>query len=197
MKRKNEGESDMKKILLILGFILTTSLLAAMDYNVIGGIQGGALLIKDSNSEEYQSQSADYTFGLEVERKLKNNNRIGLGVKYQTAFDADSTTFGKSEIAKTIPVYLLGKVGKTHYFKGELGYSIAIEGNYIDKVESTFNKTVKLGNGLYAGVGCGYEKKKLFTELTYTVTTVNYVNHKNERYLYANNSLSLSLGYKF
>ena len=187
----------MKRILLILGFILTTSLLSAMEYNVYGGIQGGTLLIKDSDSKEFQTQGVDYSVGLEAGHKLKNDKRFGIGIKYQSAFDADSTTFGKSEIAKTIPVYIFGKIGKTHYFKGEVGYSVALEGNYIDKVEKAFNKSVKLENGFYAGLGYGYEKNKVFTEFSYTLTTVNYTNHKDEKYLYANNNLSLVLGYKF
>ena len=204
----------MKKYFLAALVILSASTFAA-NVTVFGGLNlNGKLLVEDDGIETRESaDEAGYTYGIEINKKIKNleNGKIevGLGTKYETSFMIDE--FQDKTLATTMPIYLSGKLSQkvsksTNVFiKGSVGYTLPFEGDIMDSLNNSLksqNQELELGGGLYTGIGIGVEMNKLVLGLDYSISRVSvetkYINSYTlgfEDYEYS--KLALTVGAKF
>ena len=196
----------MKKIILTL--LLSANLFAFNNVTYFGGVNAeGELTIKSGSAVDKQDQKYNYTLGMELEKTFKRNRYIsvGLGTKYEGAFEVNSKTYGKQEFASTVPLYAMGKLiipidkNSKIYLKGQMGYDFVIEGKYLKNLRDDYSNSsvIKVDGGIYTGVGLGIDVNKLNLELNYNISRMKLINENNKEYKYDNAKISATIGYKF
>ncbi len=170
-------------------------------------------------------------FALEVTKNITPNFELGGGLAYTIRKDSkihDSDIDSRFEERwnftmpryESIPLYLTAKYNfETNstikpYVKADLGYSFNrvkknIKINWEEKdlrtntIDSGTDKVrVKTTNGMYLGVGVGFEYNNFVTDLSYVHTNSNFKWYDEddktwEKNKYNNGSIRLSVGYKF
>ena len=193
----------MKKIIFTL--LLSANLFAFNNVTYFGGVTAeGELTIKSGSLEDKQDQGYNYTLGMELERTFRKNKfvSVGVGAKYEDAFEVNSTKYGKSKFASTVPLYAMGKLilpidkNSKIYLKGQLGYDFVIEDSYLKTLrKDNPNSTIKVDGGVYSGIGLGIDVNNINMELNYNVSRIKLEYGKD--YNYNNAKISATIGYKF
>lgn len=102
----------------------------------------------------------------------------------------------------SIPLYLIAKYNFNiesnfrPYVKADLGYSFN-RGKYTYKFDNKEVAKIKAENGLYAGIGVGFEYNNFLTELSYNFTKSKLKWDGGGKDKYNNAAVRLSIGYKF
>lgn len=181
-----------------------------------------------ANSDEVDNFS--WEVAIEATREFYSNLEIGFGLAYQKHGDAKSVfnheEYGKGEYDDTtlempgytsVPLYLVTKYNFNPisnfvpYIKAHLGYSfnnddgnlkghgtIVEPGNPIDEWVDEAN--VKIDNGLYYGLGAGFEYNNFTMDLMYQVNLAEAeIDLGNEKIKkdFDYSRVTLGFGYKF
>lgn len=208
----------MKKLL--IGLFALTSVAA---FSSVGGANvylkvGGDLYsrFKFSDSEGLPKKAdSGYGIFLEATKEVANNTELGLGIGYigrdgKTYTEKDEWGTLKVDMPAydSIPLYLVAKynfntgTNLIPYVKADLGYSFNRNIDYKLSVngEKVGDMTMKVKNGVYAGIGIGLEYKNFVTDLTYVHTGAKLKvtdEGGTEKEKYKNRAVRLSIGYKF
>lgn len=207
----------MKKILLTL-FALTTVSSFAAGYNTYFKV-GVDLHSKFKFSEDPdvklpKKAKAGYSVFLENTYNFTDNFEAGLGVGFiyrkgkdfkKTIYDENDNAYilkGDMPAYNSIPLYLTAKYNFNKdsnfkpYIKVDLGYAINKE-KYSLKYEGEEIVSLKAKNGLYTGIGLGFEYNNFLTELSYNLTKSKLKWDDGTKDKYNNTAVRLSVGYKF
>ena len=182
--------------------------------------------VSDEDLDEFS-----YEFAIEVTREIYPNLEVGLGVAYQKHGNPETYSISESEYGvslydkyeipgyTSIPLYLTAKYkfsavnNFVPYVKANLGYSFNdedgdAENSYTfthDGDSKTFvdEYDVKIDNGLYYGIGAGFEYNNFTMDLMYQVNeseakiTDKEYPEDNFKKDYDYSRVTLSFGYKF
>ena len=180
--------------------------------------------VSDEDLDEFS-----YEFAVEATREIYPNLEIGLGVSYQKHGDTETYSVSGSDEESfwntryeipgyiSIPVYLTAKYkfdainNFIPYVKANLGYSFNKEDGDAKESEkdnvfgsNTWEYDVELENGLYYGIGAGFEYNNFTMDLMYQVneaevkiTDKEYPEDGTLKTNYDYSRITLGFGYKF
>lgn len=224
----------MKKVLFGL-FALSTVALAAETnlYLRTGADLNGKYQTMKIYEEDMSTEKADefsYEFAVEVTKNLTENLEFGFGLAYQN-HGAPNGTVGYEEFDDhykaeydmkgyiSVPLYLTLKYNFNAvnnfvpYIKANLGYSFNeddgdikyTETNLTEKISESYKYGVDMNNGLYYGIGVGFEYNNFTLDLMYQVNEATAkITDKDPGYEYRTieqdcnySRITLGFGYKF
>lgn len=220
----------MKKIL--FGLFSLSCVCMAAETNVYfrtgADFEGKFKVIKDEEGD-FTKKDADkfaWEIGVEATKEVYQGFELGLGVAYQdhgkpknyvyvdSGVDGYTTEFETPNF-KSIPLYLTTKYNFKAinnfipYIKANIGYSFNDEDGsmkVIDSTDGTFKEDFKIENGLYCGIGGGFEYNNFTVDLMYQLNKAkaeisfyddedNTTDKVKDDFDYSR--VTLSFGYKF
>ena len=220
----------MKKILFGLFALSCVSMAAETNlYFRTGADFGGKFeVIKDEDGDYTEKDADDFAWEIAVEatKEVYQGLELGLGVAYQDHGKPKNYTYVDSGVDGytsefetpnfiSIPLYLTAKYNFkavnnfVPYIKANIGYSFNDEDGdmkVVDSVDGTFKEDFKIENGLYCGIGGGFEYNNFTVDLMYQLNKAKaeisfYDDTDNTTYKLKDDfdysRFTLSFGYKF
>lgn len=173
-------------------------------------------VISSGEIDANDSKSDDLGFELAAEftRDFMSNLELGLGIAYQEHGEPkDKKYYDWLKISapgySSIPLYFVGKYNfkiksdiKT-FIKFNLGYSFNdIDGEFVRNadIQPLYNDiskaSAKVEDGMYLGIGAGFEINNFVTELDYKTNKAE-ISSEGNKFGYDYSRVTLSFGYKF
>ena len=220
----------MKKILFGLFALSCVSMAAETNlYFRTGADFGGKFeVIKDEDGDYTEKDADDFAWEIAVEatKEVYQGLELGLGVAYQDHGKPKNYTYVDSGVDGytsefetpnfiSIPLYLTAKYNFkavnnfVPYIKANIGYSFNDEDGdmkVVDSVDGPFKEDFKIENGLYCGIGGGFEYNNFTVDLMYQLNKAKaeisfYDDYDNTTYKLKDDfdysRFTLSFGYKF
>ena len=186
----------------------------------------------DGPANEEKADEISYEFAIEATKEISNKVEFGLGLAYQKHGEPkEENYFGGDEYDHlvganydipgytSIPVYFTLKYkfdavnNFIPYIKGNLGYSFNMDDgdgkytpkDFTDKISKTYSYDIDMKNGLYYGIGAGFEYNNFTLDLMYQVNEATAeISDKEAGFEHVKTEddfdysrLTLGFGYKF
>ena len=206
----------MKKLLLLLGLVVSATAMAGVAEVRIGGDLTNRATFKDTDNSTWRINKDALKRGFEITGEYRTpvfneNLEMGGGIAYKYNKLSSKNLPGVSvKGLSSVPVYFTTRYNFknsseiTPYVKGNLG--IAFNSGKVESKDATSTSSMKMkfNSGVYYGVGTGIQYKNFVTDLSYNVNTmktkysVNIPGYKrNSKFNTNHGALTLSVGYSF
>ena len=203
----------MKKLLLLLGLVVSATAMASVVEVRVGGDLTNRATFKDTDNQNWKINDDALKNGFEITGEYRTpiaeNLEIGGGISYKFNKLSNKNYSGLTmKGINSVPVFFTTRYNFkntseiTPYIKGNLG--LAINSGKVESKNLVAKESLKFGSGVYYGIGTGLQYKNFVADLSYNVNTMktkynfNRPGYKEEGKFNTNHgTLTLGVGYSF
>ena len=204
----------MKKLLLLLGLVVSATAMAGVAEVRVGGDLSNRATFKDTDNTTWRINKDALKRGFEITGEYRTpvfneNLEMGGGIAYKHSKLSNKKFPGLSTKGlNTVPVYFTTRYNFknsseiTPYVKGNLG--VAFNSGKIEIKEGPSSVKFKYNSGIYYGIGAGIQYKNFVTDLSYNINSlktkldVDLPGYKaNSKFNTNHGALTLGVGYSF
>ena len=203
----------MKKILLLLGLVVSATAMASVVEVRVGGDLTNRATFKDTDNQNWKINDDALKNGFEITGEYRTpiaeNLEIGGGISYKFNKLSNKNYSGLTmKGINSVPIFFTTRYNFknaseiTPYVKGNLG--LAINSGKVESKNLVAKESLKFGSGVYYGIGTGLQYKNFVADLSYNVNTMrtkynfNMPGYKEEGKFNTNHgTLTLGVGYSF
>ena len=203
----------MKKLLLLLGLVVSATAMASVVEVRVGGDLTNRATFKDTDNQNWKINDDALKNGFEITGEYRTpiaeNLEIGGGISYKFNKLSNKNYSGLTmKGINSVPVFFTTRYNFkntseiTPYIKGNLG--LAINSGKVESKNLVAKESLKFGSGVYYGIGTGLQYKNFVADLSYNVNTMktkysfNMPGYKEEGKFNTNHgTLTLGVGYSF
>ena len=202
----------MKKLLL-LGALVSSIAMADVIEVRVGGDLTNRATFKDTDNQNWKINDDALKNGFEITGEYRTpiaeNLEIGGGIAYRYNKLSSKNYPGLTmKGINSVPIFFTTRYNFknaseiTPYVKGNLG--LAINSGKVESKNLVAKESLKIGSGVYYGIGTGLQYKNFVADLSYNVNTMktkysfNMPGYKEEGKFNTNHgTLTLGVGYSF
>ena len=203
----------MKKLLLLLGLVVSATAMASVVEVRVGGDLTNRATFKDTDNQNWKINDDALKNGFEITGEYRTpiaeNLEIGGGISYKFNKLSNKNYSGLTmKGINSVPIFFTTRYNFknaseiTPYVKGNLG--LAINSGKVESKNLVAKESLKFGSGVYYGIGTGLQYKNFVADLSYNVNTMrtkynfNMPGYKEEGKFNTNHgTLTLGVGYSF
>ena len=203
----------MKKLLLLLGLVVSATAMASVVEVRVGGDLTNRATFKDASNTRWRIKDDALNKGFEITGEYRTpiaeNLEIGGGISYKFNKLSNKNYSGLTmKGINSVPIFFTTRYNFkntseiTPYVKGNLG--LAINSGKVESKNLVAKESLKFGSGVYYGIGTGLQYKNFVADLSYNVNTMktkysfNMPGYKEEGKFNTNHgTLTLGVGYSF
>ena len=203
----------MKKLLLLLGLVVSATAMASVVEVRVGGDLTNRATFKDTDNQNWKINDDALKNGFEITGEYRTpiaeNLEIGGGISYKFNKLSNKNYSGLTmKGINSVPIFFTTRYNFknaseiTPYIKGNLG--LAINSGKVESKNLVAKESLKFGSGVYYGIGTGLQYKNFVADLSYNVNTMktkysfNMPGYKEEGKFNTNHgTLTLGVGYSF
>ena len=204
----------MKKLLLLLGLVVSATAMAGVAEVRVGGDLSNRATFKDTDNTTWRINKDALKRGFEITGEYRTpvfneNLEMGGGIAYKYNKLSSKNLEGVSvKGLSSVPVYFTTRYNfkndseVTPYVKGNLG--VAFNSGKIEAKDGASSVKFKFDSGIYYGIGAGIQYKNFVTDLSYNVNSlrtkldVDLPGYKaNSKFNTNHGALTLGVGYSF
>ena len=203
----------MKKILLLLGLVVSATAMAGVAEVRVGGDLTNRATFKDTDNQNWKINDDALKNGFEITGEYRTpiaeNLEIGGGIAYRYNKLSSKNYPGLTmKGINSVPIFFTTRYNFknaseiTPYVKGNLG--LAITSGKVESKNILADESLKFESGIYYGIGTGLQYKNFVADLSYNVNTMktkysfNMPGYKEEGKFNTNHgTLTLGVGYSF
>ena len=203
----------MKKLLLLLGLVVSATAMASVVEVRVGGDLTNRATFKDTDNQNWKINDDALKNGFEITGEYRTpiaeNLEIGGGISYKFNKLSNKNYSGLTmKGINSVPIFFTTRYNFknaseiTPYVKGNLG--LAITSGKVESKNILADESLKFESGIYYGIGTGLQYKNFVADLSYNVNTMktkysfNMPGYKEEGKFNTNHgTLTLGVGYSF
>ena len=203
----------MKKLLLLLGLVVSATAMASVVDVRVGGDLTNRATFKDTDNQNWKINDDALKNGFEITGEYRTpiaeNLEIGGGIAYRYNKLSSKNYPGLTmKGINSVPIFFTTRYNFknaseiTPYVKGNLG--LAITSGKVESKNILADESLKFESGIYYGIGTGLQYKNFVADLSYNVNTMktkysfNMPGYKEEGKFNTNHgTLTLGVGYSF
>ena len=203
----------MKKLLLLLGLVVSATAMASVVEVRVGGDLTNRATFKDTDNQNWKINDDALKNGFEITGEYRTpiaeNLEIGGGIAYRYNKLSSKNYPGLTmKGINSVPIFFTTRYNFknaseiTPYVKGNLG--LAITSGKVESKNILADESLKFESGIYYGIGTGLQYKNFVADLSYNVNTMktkysfNMPGYKEEGKFNTNHgTLTLGVGYSF
>jgi hypothetical protein len=203
----------MKKLLLLVGALVSSIAMADVIEVRVGGDLTNRATFKDTDNQNWKINDDALKNGFEITGEYRTpiaeNLEIGGGIAYRYNKLSSKNYPGLTmKGINSVPIFFTTRYNFknaseiTPYVKGNLG--LAITSGKVESKNILADESLKFESGIYYGIGTGLQYKNFVADLSYNVNTMktkysfNMPGYKEEGKFNTNHgTLTLGVGYSF